>query len=98
MLLIQHRQYISIIVSRPKVERVVYQALAGCIFKLIVESLDGSSLRLTVGHIHERSHPTRSSGSRLGSHLRLMRKSRVAEVNMIIYHTRQQITSAGINL
>ena len=98
MLLVYQRQQIRIVVSRTKVERVVHKALAGGILKLIVKCLDGSSLRLAVGHIHERSHTTGSSGSRLGSHLRLMRKPRIAEVNMVVYHTRQQITSTGINL
>ena len=88
---------VGIIVRCPEIERIVHHALGSGIGKLVFQSLDGSGLRIAVRHIHERSHTSGSSCSGFCSHISLVCKSRVAEMHMVVNHSRKQEATFCVN-
>ena len=97
MSLVELMQQIYIVVRCPEVKRIIHDALVGCVGKFIVECLQRSRLRIAVRHIHERGYSSRCGSRRFAQHISFVRQSRITKMYMIIYNSRNKVTSMSID-
>ena len=79
-------------------ETVVDMALVRRAFKLVVEGFEGGGLGHGVGHVHHRCHATPGSGSGLALDVGFLGESRLAHVDVLVYHAGHNETPRGVYL
>ena len=90
-------QFGNIVAGGTDIETVIHQALLGGQRQLCIEPrlIDGGRHR--VGHLEKRGHAPLGASSRGASQVFFMRESRLAKVNLIIDHARQEMQAGGID-
>ena len=94
---IQLRERLDIVVGGTIEEGVVHVTTPAGSFKLVVQGFQCSGLWLAVRHIEIARHTTGCCCPALTLYVSLLRQSRLTEMHMVVYHSRQHITTRGID-
>ena len=65
--------------------------------ELFIQGFQSGSLRIRIRHVHNGSHSTRCCRTALGTNIRLMGKSRITEMDMVVNYAWKQVTSDCID-
>ena len=97
MFLVQLLQQLRIVIGCSEIKRIVYDTLVCSISKLVFQSFQSCCLRITVRHIHKRSYSPCCRSRSFTCHVSLMSQSRITKMYMIIYNSRDEVTTAGVD-
>ena len=97
MVHIQLGKGIHVVIGGTIEEAVVYMTLLCAQLSLVIPRLQFGSLRHGIRHFHIGSHAAIGSRTALTLDIRLAGQSRLTEMNMVIYYTRQNETPRSIH-
>ena len=96
-LLVQLREEFEVVVCRSEVARMIGQALLPEQRLLVLQGFQRRGLRHGVGHVHYGRDAASYGCPALAQDVGLVGQSRFAEVDMVVYRSRQQQTAGGID-
>ncbi len=89
---------VEVVAADAEVETVVGHAMGGGEALLFRQRFEAQRRRAGIGHVHETGDAARHGGAGFAGDRALLWITRLAEVHLVVDHSRQQVASGGIDL